>query len=407
MKRKKKPKVTVVRKGSVAIKVYETRNGQYTRHEISYFIGDKKKRERLSDETEALKRAEELASSLSSGEITIASLTPADVASYARCRELAREVGKSLEFLVSFAVDTLKRRQHTPQPAGQMRTEMLAEMERDGASAAYIKAMRKYSGDFAEKFPTNFSAVTGVEMADWIMSLKKQDGTPISIRSRKNYRDVIAALARFGKRRGYVPKDWSEIDAITRPKIKPGNIDPFSPDELAVILAAAEGHEREAVRRILPWIVIRAFAGVREAEMCRVRGEDLHLGEDVIALGPEITKTARRRLIPIKPNLRKWLEPMKDRKGLLIPPKTKPTTAWSELLNELKLASRHNGLRDAYASYRMAEVNDAAKVADECGNSVEKLRTSYREIRLADGRIITSDMASKWFGIFPKTPPKS
>jgi hypothetical protein len=58
-----------------------------------------------------------------------------------------------------------------------------------------------------------------------------------------------------------------------------------------------------------------------------------------------------------------------------------------------------NALRHSYASYRLAAVPDAARVALEMGNSPQKLMTNYRE--LADGHD-----AKAWFAITPKRSRK-
>ena len=59
------------------------------------------------------------------------------------------------------------------------------------------------------------------------------------------------------------------------------------------------------------------------------------------------------------------------------------------------LGWRQNALRHSYASYRLAEIQDAAKVALELGNSPEKLFKHYREL-------VTPDAAKEWFSIVPK-----
>jgi hypothetical protein len=56
-----------------------------------------------------------------------------------------------------------------------------------------------------------------------------------------------------------------------------------------------------------------------------------------------------------------------------------------------------NCLRHSYASFRLAETHDAARVALEMGNSPTMLFTNYRE--LAD-----EHDAKAWFAIAPKRP---
>jgi hypothetical protein len=58
---------------------------------------------------------------------------------------------------------------------------------------------------------------------------------------------------------------------------------------------------------------------------------------------------------------------------------------------------KKNPLRHSYISYRLAEVKNIYQVAEECGNSPEEIKRSYREIQLDDGRVITAELAKEWF----------
>ena len=59
----------------------------------------------------------------------------------------------------------------------------------------------------------------------------------------------------------------------------------------------------------------------------------------------------------------------------------------------------NNALRHSFATYRLADTKDAAKVALEMGNSPTMLFTNYRE--LAD-----EHDAKAWFAIAPKRSEK-
>ena len=55
----------------------------------------------------------------------------------------------------------------------------------------------------------------------------------------------------------------------------------------------------------------------------------------------------------------------------------------------------HDGARHSFISYRTAETRDVAAVADECGNSVQMIKTNYR-------KIVTEGAAKKFFAIRPE-----
>ena len=58
--------------------------------------------------------------------------------------------------------------------------------------------------------------------------------------------------------------------------------------------------------------------------------------------------------------------------------------------------SGQNILRHSYASYRLAQMSDSAKVASELGNSPQKLFTNYNKLR-------TPEQAEAWFAVVPQT----
>jgi len=55
---------------------------------------------------------------------------------------------------------------------------------------------------------------------------------------------------------------------------------------------------------------------------------------------------------------------------------------------------KHNALRHSFASYRLAQIQNANQVAMETGHSVKVLFTNYREL-------VTPDEAKRWFEIAP------
>ena len=56
---------------------------------------------------------------------------------------------------------------------------------------------------------------------------------------------------------------------------------------------------------------------------------------------------------------------------------------------------KRNALRHSFCSYRLAQTQDAARVALEAGNSPQMLFQHYREL-------VTPKDAKRWFAIAPK-----
>ena len=58
-------------------------------------------------------------------------------------------------------------------------------------------------------------------------------------RTRNNLRNSVQALFNFGIARKYLPKDHDEMDAVPLAKDKGGEIEIYTPGEMAELLAAA------------------------------------------------------------------------------------------------------------------------------------------------------------------------
>ena len=138
------------------------------------------------------------------------------------------------------------------------------------------------------------------------------------------------------------------------------------------------------------------LSGIRAAEIERLEWSEIMWDRGYIEIKAAKAKTKARRLVPILPNLRAWLEPMKKEQGRVC------------FLRNLHLRLtyfgeksgvgwKQNALRHSFASYRLAEIQDAAKVALEMGNTPDKLFRHYREL-------VTPEAAKEWFAIIPPSP---
>ncbi len=222
-----------------------------------------------------------------------------------------------------------------------------------------------------------------------------------------------------------------------------GEIKVFTPAELTEILCNAN-------ERMIPFLALGAFAGIRHAEIQRLEWKDIQFDDGIIEVGARKAKTANRRLVPMVPNLREWLMEFRQTSGMVVSHEnvafelhaiTKQVNearraAWALSkgldLAELKAAAKnvtrkarparargkqkgevppgagtakaegrdafawkHNALRHSFISYRLAAVQNTAQVALEAGNSPQMIFRQYRElVRPAD--------AEKWFGITPE-----
>ena len=115
-------------------------------------------------------------------------------------------------------------------------------------------------------------------------------------------------------------------------------------------------------------------------------------------MGADKAKTASRRVVPILDNLAAWLAPYARQTGRIWGQSSFPLhTAWRAAAAAASVPWKPNALRHSFASYRLAQTQNAAQVSLEMGNSPQMVFRHYRElVKPAD--------AERWFAVKPETP---
>jgi integrase len=194
-------------------------------------------------------------------------------------------------------------------------------------------------------------------------------------------------LFAFAQSRGYLPKGAREADELVRMKEPPKPIGIFKPEQMQMLLMHAD-------EKLIPFLTIGAFAGLRHAEILRLDWSEVDLESGHIELKANKAKTASRRLVPIPGNLKAWLKDRHQQTGKVVP-QPQITASVSALAKSAKIKWPHNALRHSYISYRVAEIQNVAQVALEAGNSLNIIFSNYRELAKAAD-------AKKWFAITPE-----
>ena len=180
-----------------------------------------------------------------------------------------------------------------------------------------------------------------------------------SPRSKNNARQTLGAFFKFAKERGWVARDHDSIDLVPKFKERSGAIQIFT-----------------------PWELVQYLNHVRD------------------------------ELVPITDNLVKWLTPHVQKTGRVVPfDNVNKQIGWlvrdtnKELKKEAveagqdpekapKLKWKKNALRHSFISYRLADVQAAAQVALEAGNSPQIIFQHYCEL-------VRPKDAKSWFSITP------
>ena len=213
----------------------------------------------------------------------------------------------------------------------------------------------------------------------------------LSGKSRNHYRQTFRQFFKFAVRRDYLCEKHRLNEVLVNEKIDEAPPQVLKPAEFRKLL-------ENSSPQILPVIAIAGLTGARRSELMRLTWEDVWRIEGYIELEAVKTKTKQRRLVPMLHSLEIWLAPYKNNRGPIWP-STKGTfhSRFQALMKKCRISGQ-NLLRHSYASYRLAEIQDPARVAMEMGNSPEKLYRNYNKLR-------TPKKAKEWFNVMPAQLP--
>lgn len=277
-----------------------------------------------------------------------------------------------------------------------------------GLSADYIHDLRQRLTRFAAKFGANPATITDPEARAESGNDTRNRGVDISTtttadvqgfldrlklgpQSVKNFRTVLHTRFEFAEARGNIFKGSNPVVGTESVKVQNGKIQVFTPDEIAALLKAASPN-------FLPLVAIGAFASLRAAEAGRTSWRDVDVAGGFIHVASDKAKAKARRLIPIRPNLAKWLASYAARTGMLCPATSDELQdARAKCVKASGVKWKANALRHSFASYRLAVTQNAASAAVEMGNSADVVFNHYREI-------VRPEAATAWFNASPAPP---
>jgi integrase len=300
-------------------------------------------------------------------------LSQRELSDLIHARDRLTGYGKKITDAVDFLVDHLERVRRHGITISQLGLEVLEAKRRDGKAPAYLADLRKRLTRFCQDFGNRSIASIAVDELDtWLRDL------PLSPKSRANYRANIGVLFSYAEQRGII--DRNPIPRTAKPKLIDRPPEIFTVDELRSLLEAATLTARDVV----PMLAIGAFAGLREAEIQRLDWSEVDLARGHIEVKAAKAKSARRRIIPIQPNLAAWLRPYTSPSGRVVPAGARRKL--DRVREEAGLARwPQNGLRHSFASYRLAAIHDPPRVSTELGHtSPQMLYSTYRELVLPE-----------------------
>jgi integrase len=273
--------------------------------------------------------------------------------------------------------------------------KLIDDLEADGRSDYHIRDMEIRLSRFAEAFPGEIGDVKGPLIDAYLRGLKSRarnkKGQAIAGKTRNNHRNGIVELFNYAKKNAYLPKDLgTEAQSTTRVKEVKKDNEIFAASQMNDLLHTAPIH-------LVPSMATKAFSGVRTEEVARMGFEDASTKKGHVILPRKITKSMRRRIQRMRPNLRKWLEPFEGLVGRMCwrySTSQSVFQAWEKAARKLGIKAGANRFRNSFISFRVAQTNDIKLTAKESGNSERDIEDNYLELA-------TEEEAAEWFSIEP------
>jgi integrase len=409
-----------VQPGRSIVRVYrrKTPAGNFAFMVANYADGEKRRMDCYPTEEAAIEAATELAKRLDRRDYVAAGMTKGQALDYANASETLKPFNLTLSSAASSLAEWLRKvgdlsnihaaiklygerhRQIAKKNIADVASEFLKVKRNREASGRYMEDLTGRLKRFTADCNKACCNITTTDVQEWLDSLK------LSPQSYRNYRTVLNTLFTFAVARSYAVDN--PVEGVERVKVRNGDVQIFTPSEIARLLEAT----RTTLPEFLPCIAVGAFAGLRSAEIERLEFEDIDLKARHIVVGATKAKTASRRIVPIHENLFAWLQSYAEKTGKLwtgssdmfyrtqeavAKATATPADEQSGKKGQAPVEWKQNGLRHSYASYRFAQLGDAGRVAGELGNSAVVVHRHYRElVKPAD--------ALAWFAIKPESP---
>ena len=418
----KNSKPRVVRRGSVAVKIYRVSNrsggANYEQFVVAWRDADGRRRLRkFSDEALAQTEAELTASKLAAGESEVLTLTSSDRTQYLAARVIADRLGVPLvsameEYAAAkgllpawtnllTVVEFFKGRQHgSDLSVAEAVRRYLESRKAAGCCGKHLTDLEAKLGLLSGTFVMPLSGLTLEDLRRHVDSLRnpRQGSHPLAPRTRRNHIKRLKSFLRHAVRQRWVSRGWMEdLEALELPESLPGPIHVFAPMELGKLLATAAA----IAPGLVPFLAIGAFAGLRTAEIHRLDWGHVDFEEGYIEVTARNAKVrGRRRLVPMTENLKAWLRPMAREHGPVLPGEKQVDWMRFRVVAGANVGWKHNALRHSFISYRCAITKNVAQVSYEAGNSPAIIHTHYLNVR-------REPEAVAWFGLRPEVRPES
>lgn len=298
-------------------------------------------------------------------------------------RELG-ERGTLLQAVRSFLCQTPAKTEKTVGEAIKECVARKKELNRRPAYTAHLETILSQFETYVGS-DTLVSHITAKHVEDFLRS------SPWKPTTRQPMRKRLSAFFSFcqNSARGYCVKNPAATDAkdddrerIVRPTPRI-----FTPTEAEALLRAAQ----EKFPKLLPYLVLGLFCGIRPNELDWLQPSSIHLDKANVEVPAEVSKTHQRRFVDLSENAIEWLR---------VAPSLEIFMAryWhKKLVKAAGVKWSNDVMRHSFASYHIERDKSADKTALQLGHqgSTVMLFAHYKQT-------VTSDAAKEFWALLPK-----
>jgi len=255
--------------------------------------------------------------------------------------------------------------------------EEFLQSKRGGGTAlitisGYSAKFKVFAREFGDKF---IHEIEPVDVERWF------DRRGMMGENRKDYRRRLSILWRFAISRKYALTNSPA--AISKVIVRRELPTVLSPSEIRSLLFIAKSYN---LGRMLPFVAIGAFCGLRPWELRRTLWSDINFETRQIYVTPEAAKTMQDRFVDMPDCLLEWLQlvPQNTRLGMIYWTRA----GFNAVRKKAGLLDKWDSdiLRHSAASHLYAKTGNAAQVTSQMGHGLNVFLKHYRRaLTKADG----------------------
>jgi integrase len=260
--------------------------------------------------------------------------------------------------------------------------KLINTLQAKGRSERHYKGTKNRLARFNENYGDRLACDITAELIDEFISELNVAG-----KTQENYRLALNRMFKYAVKIKAAPTN--PVEDVEKPTITPGETGVLTPKQLARLLECADDNT-------LPGIVISFFAGLRTSEIDELDWSKIDLEEQTIEVIAKDAKTAKRRIVPIRDNLKEWLAPHARHEGRV----TVAPRRWMDDRKKASIAAGiekwvNNAGRHSYTSYLLALEGDSGKLATYLGHpNPQLLHQHYKQL-------VTKKAAETYWNIRP------